>query len=148
MKSFFTSVIGFFIVIFEYFVKRFGVQKVAIGIQITAITLYRVLLLTAIAFFLSFLIQLWTIFKDLIRDFNTLGINVSGTSFGIPNADLVNSFWGFIHASGLDSAFMTSGTLFISLLAVYFAIQAYKIVLFAYRDIVELINMLLVLLTR
>ncbi|NBL00544.1 MAG: hypothetical protein EOM50_21585 [Erysipelotrichia bacterium] len=148
MKSFFTGVFGFFIVIVEWIVKKIGIKAVVIGIQLTAMTLYRIFLLTAMAFFLNFLFRLWTLLKDLIKQFNELGISVSGVSYGISNSQLVSSFWGFVHASGLDDAIMTAGSLFISLLAGYFAIQAYKIVVFVYRDVVQLINTLLALMTR
>lgn len=148
MKSFFTTVIGFFLGILEWLTKKFGIQKVVIGIQITVITMYRIFLLTAMAFFMNFLFRLWTLLKDLVQEFNTLGIFVSGISYGIANSQLVASFWGFVHASGLDDAILTAGSLFISLLSAYFAIQAYKIVQYVYRDVVSLINTLLALLVR
>lgn len=148
MKSFFTTVIAFFLGILEYFVKRFGIQKTAIVLQIAVMTMYRAFQIVAIAFFLNFLFRLWTLTKDLIHDLNNFGVSVAGVSYGIANSTLISSFWGLVHASGLDDAFITAGALFISLLSMYFTIQAYKIVLYVYRDIVDLINELLTLLTR
>lgn len=148
MKSFFTTVIGFFLGILEYFVKRFGIQKTAIIIQIAVMTTYRAFQVIAIAYFINFLFRLWTLTKDLIHDLNNFGVSVAGISYGIANSTLISSFWGLIHASGFDDAFMTAGALGISLLSTYFVIQTYKIVLYVYRDIIDLINQLLVLFTR
>lgn len=148
MKSFFVSVIGFFLGLLEWFTKKVGVHTAVIAIQITVMTMYRTFLLIAMAFFLNFLFRLWTLVKDLVAEFNTLGVSVSGVAYGIANSQLVASFWGFVHASGLDDALLTAGSLFISLLATYFAIQAYKIVQYVYKDVVDLINVLLALLVR
>lgn len=143
MKSFFVSVIGFFTGFLQYFVTKFGIHKTVIIIQIAIMSLYVALLLTAFAFGLNFLFRLWTLTKNLITDLNNFGISASGIAYGISNSTIVSSFWGLIHASGLDSAFMTAGALFISLLSTYFVIQAYKILFFAYREIVDLINKLI-----
>lgn len=148
MKSFFTSVIGFFIGILEYFVKRFGIAKTAIIIQIAVITMYRAFQVIAIAFLINFLFRLWTLFKDLVHDLNNLGITGDSMAYGVSLSQIVSTSWAFIHSSGLDSAIITAGNLFISLLSTYFVIQLYKIVLYVYRDIVDLINQLLLLLTR
>ncbi|MDD3324302.1 MAG: hypothetical protein PHN38_04170 [Sulfurospirillaceae bacterium] len=148
MKAFFTGVFSFFIVLLEWLVKKIGIKAVVIGIQITAMTIYRAFLLVAMAFFLNFLFRFWVIFKDLAEDFNSLGLSVAGVSYGIANSQLVSSFWGFVHASGLDDAILTASSLFISLLAGYFAIQAYRIVAYVYKDVIDLINVLLALMTR
>lgn len=148
MKSFFDSTIGYFLGMLEPFVKKFGVKAVVIGLQITAITLYRAFQIVAIAYFIAFLFRLWTLTRDLIHDLNNFGVSVAGISYGIANSTLISSFWGLIHASGLDDAFITAGALAISLLSTYFTIQAYKIVLYVYRDVIDLINTLLALYTR
>ena len=94
----------------------------------------RLFLLIALGAFISYIARLWNLFKDLIIQFKSLGFSASGFSYGISNSQLVSSFWGFVHASGLDDAFITSGTLFISLLSAYFGIQAYKLFYTLFKD--------------
>lgn len=132
MNVFFTAVIAFLTGLLEWITKKFGVSKIVLAVQIAVVTLYSAFVITALAFFLNFLFKFWTTLKDLIQDFNTLGLSVSGTSYGISNAQLVTSFWGLVHESGLDDALMTSFGLFISFASTYFAIQTYKIVRYAY----------------
>lgn len=133
--AFFTGFSAFIVQYIAYFVKKFGVSKILIPIQITALTLYMAFVLVSVTYFITFVMKFWTKLKDLIHDFNTLGISVSGTSYGIANSQLVTSFWGFVHATGLDDALITSFGLFISLASAYFAIQTYKIVKYAYKEL-------------
>lgn len=135
MNAFFTAVLAFLIGIVEWLTKKFGVSKIVLAVQITVITLYSAFVITALTYFIDFLMTLWTLFNQLINDINTFGVSVSGTSYGISNSQIVTSFWGFIHASGLDDAIMTSSGLFIGFLATFFAIQVYKIVRFAYKEL-------------
>lgn len=142
MFAFFQSVIAFFtgfsaflVQFLANIVKKFGVSKILIPIQIASITIYIAFILVSVTYFITFLMKFWTKLKDLINDFNALGANVSGTAYGIANSQIVTSFWGFVHASGLDDAFITSFGLFISLASAYFAIQTYKIVKYAYKEL-------------
>ena len=148
MLAFFTAVIGFFITILEFIAKRFGVHKVVIGIQIAVTTIFTTFLLTAMAYFFKFVVKMWTTFVQLVNDMKTLGISAEGVAYSISNSKIVSSFWAFMHASGLDDAFITAGTLFISLLSFWFAIRTYQIVIFVYRDVHRLITQLLDLLAR
>lgn len=135
MQYFFTSVIAFMTGIVQWIAKKFGVSKIVLAVQITAVTMYTAFLLTAIAFFLNFLFKIWDAFHKLVNDLNSFGLNVSGSSYGIANSQLVTSFWGFVHESGLDDAIMTASALFISFASAYFAIQAYKVVRYAYKEL-------------
>ena len=92
MKSFFDSTIGYFLAMLEPFVKKFGVKAVVIGLQITAITLYRAFQIVAIAYFIAFLFRLWTLTKDLIHDLNNFGVSVGGSLDLIKHIKL-NSFY-------------------------------------------------------
>lgn len=140
MNAFFTAVIAFLSGILEWITKKFGVSKIVLAVQISVVTLYSAFIITAVAFFLNFLFRFWTKLKDLIHDFNTLGLSVSGSSYGISNSALVNSFWGFVHESGLDDALMTSFGLFISFASAYFAIQTYKVVRYAYDKLYTMLS--------
>lgn len=133
--AFFTGFSAFIVQYLAIFVKKFGVSKILIPLQIASITIYIAFILVSVTYFITFLMKFWTKLKDLIHDFNTLGISVSGTSYGIANSQLVTSFWGFVHATGLDDALITSFGLFISLASAYFAIQTYKIVKYAYKEL-------------
>ena len=147
MKLFFGGVFAFFVGIIKYFVKRFGIAPVFLTIKITITTVYFALLLTAYAFFMNFLFRLWTLFGDIVDKFNTLGLSASGVSYTVSNSQIVSAMWSFIHATGIDDAVMTAGSLFISLLAVYFAMQAYKMFIFVYdqgnKIITDLMNLML-----
>ena len=133
--SFFTAVIAFLTGILQWITKKFGVSKIVLAVQISAVTIYTSFILTAIVFFLNFLFKLWDTFHKLVDDLNSFGVTVAGTSYGISNSQLITSFWGFIHESGLDDAIMTASALFISFASTYFAIQAYKIVRYAYKEL-------------
>ena len=135
MKSFFNTVIAYFTENFGIFTKIFQWLSSGFGIQMLSSIALKSFLLIALAFFISYLTRLWTLFKDLVSQFKTLGYSANGSSYGIANSQLVTSFWGFVHASGLDDAIITSGTLFISLLSVYFAIQSYKLFYTVVRDV-------------
>lgn len=96
---------------------------------------------------MNFLFRLWTLFGDIVSNFNSLGLGASGTSYTVSNSQIVSAMWSFIHACGIDDAVMTAGSLFISLLAVYFAMQAYKMFIFVYDRanvlITDLMNLML-----
>lgn len=133
--AFFTGFSAFIVQFLVFFTKKVGVSKILIPIQIASLTIYMAFILVSVTYFITFVMKFWTKLKDLIQDFNTLGISVSGTSYGIANSQLVTSFWGFVHATGLDDAIMTSFGLFISLASAFFAIQTYKIVRYAYKEL-------------
>lgn len=133
--AFFTGFSAFIVHFLVFFTKKVGVSKILIPIQIASLTIYMAFILVSVTYFITFIMKFWTKLKDLIQDFNTLGISVSGTSYGIANSQLVTSFWGFIHFTGLDDAIMTSFGLFISLASAFFAIQTYKIVRYAYKEL-------------
>lgn len=133
--AFFTGFSAFIVQFLVFFTKKVGVSKILIPIQIASLTIYMAFILVSVTYFITFIMKFWTKLKDLIQDFNTLGISVSGTSYGIANSQLVTSFWGFVHATGLDDAIMTSFGLFISLASAFFAIQTYKIVRYAYKEL-------------
>lgn len=135
MQVFFSAVIAFFIGILQWITKKFGVSKVVLAVQIAVGTMYVAFILATVAFFLNFLFKLWNTFKQLVDDLNHFGVSVSGVSYGISNSQIVNSFWGLIHESGLDDAVMTSFALFVSMASLFFAIQTYKIVRFAYKEL-------------
>ena len=143
MGAFFTTIINFFIggsafigCFFDMVNKKSGgVSKILIPIQVTAVITYIAFILISVTFFLNFLFTVWTKFKDLINDFNTLGVSVGGSSYGISNAQLVSSFWGLIHESGLDDALITRLDCLSLLLRLILLFQAYKIVRFAYKEL-------------
>lgn len=147
MKIFFGGIFAFLVGIIKYFVKKFGIAPVLLTIKIAVTTVYFGLLLVAYAFFMNFLFRLWTLFGDIVSNFNSLGLGASGTSYTVSNSQIVSAMWSFIHASGIDDAVMTAGSLFISLLAVYFAMQAYKMFIFVYDRanvlITDLMNLML-----
>lgn len=140
MFNFFTVAIDYFTEMLKWLAKKFGVSKIVLAVQITAVTMYTAFLLTAMAFFLNFLFKIWDAFDKLVNDLNSFGLNVSGTSYGISNSQLVTSFWGFVHESGLDDSIMTASALFISFASAYFAIQAYKVVRFAYKELYTMLS--------
>ena len=128
MKAFFDAVLAFFTGKLNLRTLLFGTWITASGFQMAVSIAYKFLLLMALAFFINYIVRIWTLFSDLINSFQTLGISVGGTSFGISNSQIVNSFWGFVHASGLDDVIKTSGSLFMALVLSFFGIQAYKLV--------------------
>ena len=139
MKAFFDAVLAFFTGKLNLRTLLFGTWITGAGFQMAASIAYKALLLLALAFFINYLIRIWTLFVDLVRSFQSLGANISGTSYGISNSDIVNSFWGFIHASGLDDVILTSGSLFISLVVAFFGIQAYKLIVNVAREVYVLV---------
>ena len=140
MKAFFDAVLAFFTGKLNLRTLLFDTWITGAGFQMAASIAYKALLLLALAFFINYLIRIWTLFVDLVRSFQSLGANISGTSYGISNSDIVNSFWGFIHASGLDDVILTSGSLFISLVAAFFGIQAYKLIVNVAREVYVLVT--------
>lgn len=140
MKAFFDAVLAFFTGKLNLRTLLFGSWITGVGFQTAASIAYKVLLLAALAFFVSYIVRIWNLFLDLINSFNNLGVGISGTSYGISNSAIVNSFWGFIHASGLDDVIKTSGSLFISLVAAFFGIQAYKLIVNVAREVYVLVT--------
>jgi len=134
MKSFINAILSYISEKLGFLTKIFGWLSTSIGLQTMASIAFKAFLLIALGAFISYIARLWNLFKDLIIQFKSLGFSASGFSYGISNSQLVSSFWGFVHASGLDDAFITSGTLFISLLSAYFGIQAYKLFYTLFKD--------------
>lgn len=146
MKWFFTSIIGFFVSFFEYLVKKFGFLIVAVTIKKTVSTLYIAFLITAVAFISTYLIRLWTAFKELLK-LPSSG-SVGGAFGGIDNSQLLSSAYALLHESGLATALVTVGNLFIGFLSLYFAIQAYKLYMYVTNNFMQIIDDLLRLYTR
>jgi len=140
MKAFFDAVLAFFTGKLNLPTLLFGSWITGMGFQKAASIAYKVLLFMALAFFINYIVRIWTLFVDLVRSFQTLGTNIGGMSYGISNSDIVNSFWGFIHASGLDDVILTSGSLFISLVAAFFGIQAYKLIVNVAREVYVIVT--------
>lgn len=140
MKAFFDAVLAFFTGKLNLRTLLFGSWITGMGFQKAASIAYKVLLFMALAFFINYIVRIWTLFVDLVRSFQTLGTNIGGMSYGISNSDIVNSFWGFIHASGLDDVILTSGSLFISLVAAFFGIQAYKLIVNVAREVYVIVT--------
>jgi len=140
MKAFFDAVLAFFTGKLNLPTLLFGSWITGMGFQKSASIAYKVLLFMALAFFINYIVRIWTLFVDLVRSFQTLGTNIGGMSYGISNSDIVNSFWGFIHASGLDDVILTSGSLFISLVAAFFGIQAYKLIVNVAREVYVIVT--------
>lgn len=130
-----------------YLVKKIGIAKFALVFKISIATVFIGFLLTAVTYLMMFLFTLWNLFKQVIAFYATVP-SVAGSSFGISNQSLVNSFFGFLNESGLSIAFETAGDLFISLLSFYLVIQAYKVYMYAINHIRDTINTLLAIITR
>lgn len=134
MKALISAIFDFITRHFNLKDLLFGAWVTSAGFQQAASIAYKTLLIAALAFFVNYIVRIWNLFADLIKSFKTLGANISGESYGISNSAIVNSFWGFVHESGLDDVVLTSGTLFISLLSAFFGIQAYKLFLAASKE--------------
>lgn len=140
MQVFFTAVIGFLTGLLQWMIKKFGISKMVLAVQIAVVGLYTTFILTAVVFFLNFLFSIWNLLKQLVNDFSSLGLSASGVSYTVSNSQIVSSMWAFIHASGLDDALITAFGLFISIVSTAFAIQAYKIVRFAYKELYTMLS--------
>lgn len=135
MKALIAGIFDFMSRHFNFKDLLFGAWITSEGFQKAASLSYKILLLAAISFFVDYIVRIWNLFTELVHGFQNLGTGVGGTSYGISNSDIVNSFWGFIHESGLDDVFLTSGTLFISLVSAFFGIQAYKLIVNVSKDV-------------
>jgi len=145
MKWFIGFISGGFASIIQWLVKRLGINTVVLAFQVSIGTIFIAFLLTATTYIMTFLFSLWDLVKTVVSNFATIP-TVSGSAFGISNSSLVTSFFGFLHASGLATGFETAGNLLIGFLSVYFIIQAYKVYMFAIREIKKVISTSLLLL--
>jgi len=147
MKWLIGFVTGVILNFLEWLVKRFGISKTVIVIQITVLAAYVAFLLSAVTFIVLYLFKLWNLFKDLLQQLGNSS-TVSGEAYGITLSTIMNNVWGFMQSSGISDALVISMDLFIGLLSIFFTIQAYKLFIFATDNVVSLINDLLALITR
>jgi hypothetical protein len=138
---------GVFGGLIEWLVKKIGIAKLLIAFKITIATVFIGFLLSAVTYLTLFLMEMWNLFKDVISFYSTIP-SVGGSSFGVNNQSLVTSFFGLLNESGLSTAFETAGNLAISLISMYFVIQAYRIYMYAINHIRDIIDTLLALMTR
>lgn len=138
--SFFASTVGGFIVgIIKYFIKKFGFVTVATVIVSAFNTLIFAFFTAFLVFTTNYLLNLWNALSDLINSFNTFGNGVSGVAYGIDLSTIISNFWGFMYASGLSDALVTTGNLFMSVLSLIFIRALYLV----YLRVAQLIKTML-----
>jgi len=131
IASFFTSFLTFF-------VKRFGYQAVLF----VALKSFQILMIAVLlAFFVfttSFLINLWGVISTFINDFQNISVGAGVTYGGVTLSTILQNVKGFIYASGLSDALVTSGNLFLSFLSIIFIKALYKAYVYVYFKIYKI----------
>ena len=151
LSKFFGWIIGIastsLLYVFEFLAKKLGVSTLILAFKISISAVFLTFIMAAFYFILDFIFWILNLFKDLISSLATVP-TVGGNSFGISNNTLINSFFGFLHESGMADAFVAAGDLFIGLVSVFMIIQTYKLVIFAKKEVHNIITTILTLMQR
>ena len=138
MRWFFGFIASYFFNLLTFLVKKFGYQAVLFVALKTAQILIIALLLTFFVYFTTFFLQVWSLITNFINHLQSLSIANSSTYGGVTLDVILANAKGFIYASGLSDALVTSGNLFISFLSLIFIKSLYKIYVFVYLKIYNL----------
>lgn len=151
LSRFFGWIIGIgsttLLYVIGWITRKIGLSSTLLIFEVTISVAFLAFISVAVLYILDFIFKMWNLFKSLVSSFSTAP-NVSGTSFGISNNTIVDSFFGFLHESGIADAFLTVGDLFIGLVSIFMVIKTYKLIIFAKKEIHNIITTLLTLMQR
>ena len=129
---------SFFTRILTFFVKRFGYKAVLFVALRSAQVLVIALLLAFFVFSTNFMINLWGVISNFINNFQNMSVGSGATYGGVTLSVILQNVKGFIYASGLSDAIVTSGNLFLSFLSIIFVKALYKVYVYVYLKIYSL----------
>jgi len=146
LTSFFGMIGGFITSLVAWLVKRFGYSAVLFTLHKSAQVLIITALMAFAYWFTGFIINLWTMISDFVNSFQNINVGV-GDAFGITLAVIIDNVKGFIYASGLSTAIVTTGNLLLSILSLIFVkalysvyIKLIKIIYDMFTDGINLLN--------
>ena len=107
LTSFFGMIGGFITSLVAWLVKRFGYSAVLFTLHKSAQVLIITALMAFAYWFTGFIINLWTMISDFVNSFQNINVG-AGDAFGITLAVIIDNVKGFIYASGLSTAIVTT----------------------------------------